>query len=76
MNNIRRKSLKSILEEIEVIKNRLEDVLSDEEEAFDNIPENLQGTERYEKAEEIISYLEDAISELDESISSIEYTIE
>ena len=76
MNNIRRKVLKSILEEIEEIKNRLEGVLSDEEEAFDNIPENLQGTERYEKAEEIISYLEDAISELDESISSIEYTIE
>lgn len=76
MNNIRRKTLKTILEEIEEIKNRLEDVLSEEEEAFDNIPENLQGTERYEKAEEIISYLEDAISELDESISSIEYTIE
>lgn len=76
MNNIRRKQLKSILEEIEEIKSRLEDVLADEEEAFDNIPENLQGTERYERAEEVVEYLTDAVDNLDEATSSIEYAIE
>ena len=76
MNNVRRKELKAILEEIEEIKSRLENVLLDEEEAFDNIPENLQGTERYEKAEETVEYLADAVDNLDEAISSIEYAIE
>ena len=46
MNNIRRKKLAKLYEEIENIKSLLEEIHEEESEAFDNIPENLEGTER------------------------------
>ena len=39
----------------------LEDVLYAEEDAYDNIPENLQGSWRAEESEEAIDALNDAI---------------
>ncbi len=52
-------------------------VIKDEEqECMDNMPENLWGSERYEKAEEAVSNLEDAINYLEEAVSSIEYATE
>ncbi len=57
MNNPRRKALNKIKDQIEDLKMAIEEVLEEEQEAFDNIPENLEGSERYEKAEDAISYL-------------------
>lgn len=50
MNKIRRKNLQSIIDQLEELKGSLEDLQSEEEEYRDNIPENMQGSERYEKA--------------------------
>ena len=52
MNKIRRKTLAELYEELASIKERLETVKEEEEEYLENIPENLQGSERYEKAED------------------------
>jgi len=46
MNKIRRKKLQQILDQIEEMHSLLEEILEEEEEALDNIPENLQGSER------------------------------
>lgn len=76
MNNRRRKDLKDILVEIEKSKNdlnrikecikgsmdSLECVKTDEEEAFSNLPESLQCSERANEMEDAISELEDALS--------------
>lgn len=76
MNKIRRKSLQSIIDRLEKLKVNLEDLQAEEEEYRDNIPENLQGSERYEKADEVCDNLFDAVDNLEEVINSIEAAIE
>lgn len=57
MNRERRKNLQSIADQLEELKSSLEDLQSEEEDYRDNIPENLQGSERYERADEAVSYM-------------------
>ena len=49
MNKIRRKNLQSIIDQLEELKGSLEDLQAEEEAYRDNIPENMQESERYEK---------------------------
>lgn len=76
MNNIRRKKLAKLYEELETSKSLIEEIYDEESEAFDNIPENLEGTERYEKAEEAVDNLDSAISSLEEALEYIKYAQE
>jgi len=76
MNKIRRKSLQAIIDQLEELKGSLEDLLAEEEEYRDNIPENMQESERYEKADEACGNLSDAVDDLEETISSIKAAIE
>jgi hypothetical protein len=72
MNKIRRKELANIvtmLEELdslrEQIRERLADVLDEEQEALDNLPESLQESERGEQMQEYIDAMENVTGELD-----------
>jgi len=76
MNKARRKSLQSLADRLEEIKSALEDLQAEEEEYRDNMPENMWGGERYEKAEDAISNMEDAVSSLEDVLSSIESAME
>lgn len=76
MNKVRRKNLQSIANQLEYLKTQIEDICSDEEEYRDNIPENMQGSERYEKADTACDNLSDAVDNLEEVIYSIESAIE
>ena len=60
MNKVRRKNLQSIIDRLEDIKADLEEITYEEEEYRDNIPENLQGSEKYERADEACDSLNDA----------------
>lgn len=71
MNKQRRKELASILNDLEDLRSRLEAVSEEEQEAFDNIPENLWGSERYEKAEEAVDALEEALSSIEDIADSL-----
>ena len=71
MNKARRKTLDDVWGKIMEAKDILEMVKDEEEDVMNNIPENLQGTERYEtcetavyEREEAISYLEDVCDKL------------
>lgn len=75
MNKIRRAEIREIIEKLEELKGMIEDIQYDEEEYRDNIPENLQGSERYEKADEACDNLSDAVDNLDEAISNMESAI-
>ena len=70
MNNTRRKEISKISSILEDAKSRLSTVIDDEQEAFDNMPESLQGSERGCESEEAIGYLSDA---LDSVQSALEY---
>lgn len=76
MNKVRRKALADLVEQFEVLKEELESLMEEEEEYRDNMPENLQGSERYEKADAACDNLSDAVYNLEETISSIQTVIE
>lgn len=65
MNKIRRKEIAKAIELMELAREILESVRDEEQEAFDNMPESLQGSERGEAMEEYIYTLEEAIEAMD-----------
>lgn len=72
MNKARRKALDEVISKIEEAKKLLENLQAEEEEYRDNMPENLQGSERYEAADAAVDNMSSAVDALDEAISSIE----
>lgn len=76
MNKIRRKNLQTIIDRLEGIKADLEEITYEEEEYRDNIPENLQSSEKYERADEACDNLNDAADTLNEVIDSITTAME
>lgn len=76
MNNDRRKQLeraKALLEEALSI---IETCRDEEQEAFDNMPEGLQQSERGEKAEAACSALDECADGTQTAIDSIETAVE
>lgn len=71
MNKQRRKEIQKNIQLLEEAKNNLENILSDEQDYFDNMPENLQGSIRGEDSEEAIDVLQEAIDAIDECVSSL-----
>lgn len=72
MNKDRRNKIKKIISDIESIADKLRSVLSEEEMAFENMPENLQSSMRGEESEESIDYMNEAIESLESAISQLE----
>ncbi len=72
MNKARRKALDEVISKIEEAKELLENLQAEEEEYRDSMPENLQGSERYEAADAAVDNMSSAVDALDEAISSIE----
>lgn len=73
MNRERRKNLKVILgqmdeltSKIEDIKEALQEVIDEEEEAYGNLPESIQESERGEQMLEYIDAMEEIVEALDE----------
>ena len=58
MNKQRRKQIAAAIELIEQAQAILEEVIAEEQEAFDNLPEGIQASERGELMEEYIYTLE------------------
>ena len=56
----------------EELKSRLENICSDEQDYFDNMPENLQGSMRGSDAEEAIDAMNEAIESMENAIDAAE----
>lgn len=69
MNKQRRKLISKNINMLENIKIELQDILSDEELSFDNMPENLQGSIRGEESENAIDNLNEAIDSIDDIVN-------
>lgn len=72
MNKIRRKELARIIEKLEAldalraeIQEEIESVMDEEQEAFDNMPEGLQESERGEQMQEYIDAMQYAMDDLE-----------
>lgn len=72
MNNQRRKEIKSIIKTLEEAVERLNSVCSDEEDAFDNMPEGIQDSDRGDTMQENIEALEEAVESIEEVIGNLE----
>lgn len=72
MNNTRRKQLKEWCHKATAIKEELNNILLEEQNYFDNMPENLQGSLRGMNCEEAIEKMEEAIENVEEAINIID----
>lgn len=71
MNKQRRIEIKHIIDELEVSKDKINIILSDEQDYYDNMPENLHGSIRGMESEEYIDILSDVIESMDDIIECI-----
>lgn len=76
MNKINRKQLSDLISRIETIRDELDEIKDGEEEKFDNMPENLQDSEKGETLSEIIDFLDSASESLNECVESIQSAID
>lgn len=71
MNAQRRKEIAAVLSELADLRNRVEAIHTDEQDAFDNMPEGLQSSVRGQASEAAASALDDALSGFDDIESSL-----
>ena len=76
MNKARRKMLQGIIDNLDAQCENIVAVQTEEQEAFDNIPENLQYSERGETMNENANGLEQAASDLEDIISTLQEIME
>lgn len=67
MNKQRRIRVKDALELIDRARGILEEVMDEEQESFDNLPEGLQEGEKGERMQENIDALEEFLDNLEET---------
>ena len=68
MNKERRKNIQHCVDALSEIQSKIDDIHSDEESAFDNLPEGLQGSSWGESLEEAMEILEEASGLVDDTI--------
>ena len=76
MNRIRRKALRNIIDQLKELKSNIEKLQQEEKEYHDNMPENLQGSERNKLDSHACSNLLDAVYYLENAIISIDAAAE
>jgi hypothetical protein len=72
MNEARLKEIAALVGKIDDLKSQVETVRDAEQEYYDNMPENLQGSEAGERAESAASSLDDAVNNLSEAMDALE----
>ena len=76
MNKTRRTAIEKIRDKLMDLLEEIEQVKDQEQEAFDNMPEGLQSSERGEAMESAISSLEEAYDSVDSAVCSLEEAME
>lgn len=67
MNRERRKRIKNLQDSLCEIQSELQDLIDEENEAFDNLPEQFQDGDRGQQMQEYITYMEDSLSNIEEA---------
>ncbi len=71
MNNTRRKAIMKIAERLEELKTDFELLRDEEQEAFDNMPESIQESERGEHVENIIYNMDEVLENLESAFDTM-----
>lgn len=72
MNKQRRKRLEQAFEKLGEVKDILEEVKEEEQDAYDNLPENFQYGERGEEMQGYIEMIDEAYGYLEDAESVID----
>ena len=72
MNKQRRDAIQSILDELQVMRERIESVRDEEQGAFDNLPDSLQQGSGGQRMDEAVSALDVALDGVDEAAASLD----
>ena len=71
MNKSRRQWLANVISQLEEKRDELWSIYEDEEQAYDNLPEGIQESERGETMQDNMGIIEDAYNDLDNLISNL-----
>ena len=71
MNAQRRKVINDVINELAALRSRIETCQDEEQSAFDNMPEGLQGSDRGQAAEQAADRLQDALTACDDLDSAL-----
>ena len=71
MNKLRKQKIRDVRKEIENCKENLQKILDEEQDYFDNIPENLQGSMIGSDSEDAIDIMESCIEDLENVINEL-----
>lgn len=72
MNKQRRKQINQLIKKANELSKEIEQVLQEEQNYYDYMPENLQNSERAQNSEAAISNLEEAQINIEDCISNLE----
>lgn len=72
MNKNRKMRLQKAISEFAHAKDEIEAILNEEQEAFDNLPESLQESERGDEMQEYIDHLTEAMDALNEAENELD----
>ena len=76
MNKSRRDQIAKIKEALEELRGKIEDLQSEEQDAFDAMPESLQQSDRGQASEAAADALQSAYDAADEAITNLESAAE
>lgn len=71
MNNTRRKNLRELIEKTEGIKQGIEELRTEEEEYYNNMPSSVQDGEKGDRAQTVIEYLDEAMTAAGDVIENL-----
>mgnify|MGYP006886751541 CR=1 FL=1 len=72
MNKGKRLAIRKVLNKLDDLLAVLDELRNEERECLENIPENLQGSTRYEESERAADSLDSAYDSIEEVIGSLE----
>ncbi len=72
MNKERRKSLLEVIDALHRAMDTLESIRDEEQDAYDNLPESLQGAERGEAMSEAVDTMDSATNDIDSVIETLD----
>lgn len=76
MNKARRELLRLAINSLNNAESYISTALDQEQDCLDNMPENLEGSERYEKMQNAADCLEEAIESIESARENIETAAE
>lgn len=71
MNNTRRKHLRDLIEKTEGTKSEIEEIRTEEEEYYNNMPEAFQDGDKGDRAQTVIEYLDEAMTAAGDVIENL-----